>query len=181
MPCSISPFEILTQSIEIPEKQLDNYVFFSKVIGGRWEKIPDLQATLEELHSEVMIFLVYLPRDQELTFVSNHINVKLSLQNINIGDVVVIGRKDAPKREVVFMGINNQGKMILHESNQNYKMDFCVEEKEFKMLVDPEETEEQHAKVQQKRDSQVNMPIGIKTTNGNSFISSLMPILRKIP
>jgi len=94
VPCSISPFEILTQSIEIPESQLANYVFFSKIIGGRWEKIPDLYATLEELHSEVTIFLVYLPVDQELAFVNSHVNIKTSLNNINIGDIVIIGKKE---------------------------------------------------------------------------------------
>jgi hypothetical protein len=47
VPCTISPFEILTHSIEISEDHLNNYVYYSKVIGDKWEKIPDLHATLE--------------------------------------------------------------------------------------------------------------------------------------
>jgi hypothetical protein len=81
----------------------------------------------------------------------------------------------------VFLGINNQGKMILHEIGQNYKLDFCVDEKEFQALVAIEETQHHISKHQQQRESQNNMPIGIKTTNANSFISSLLPILHEIP
>lgn len=130
VPCSISPFEVFTQSIEIQEDKLPHYVFYSKVIGGKWEKIPDLNATLEELHSEAMIFLVYLPEDQELSFVTSHINIKSSFNNISIGDIIVLkGSTDQPKRQVVFMGVNNQGKKILHEMGQNYKQDFCLDDK----------------------------------------------------
>jgi len=121
---------------------------------------------------------VYLPQDQEIHFVATHINIKNSLGNINIGDILVIGEKEEPKRQVVFMGLNSQSKMILHELGKNYKLDICVEEKDYPAMIAVEETEQQLVKVQQKRESQETLPAGIKTTNSNSFISSLLPILR---
>lgn len=177
VPCSISTFEILTQSIEISEESLGNYCVYSKVIDGKWERVGDLHTTLEELHNEVMIFLVYLPVENELTFISNHVNIQHSSSAFNIGDVMTVGLgDDLAKKKVVYLGINNQGKHILHVMGQTYKTDVCVGDEDFHRLMSSNDSEAS-------KDSKVvpNLPVGVRGSAANSFVNSFLPILNAVP
>lgn len=81
---------------------------------------------------------------------------------------------------MVFFGLNNQNKMILHHVGKNFKLDRCIDKSEFEKLVSLEETAQSQSKERERRESKVK-PIGLKTNNSNSFLSSFLQILKDVP
>ena len=78
---------MLLKSCDIAEEDLDKHVIFYKTIGmKRWQLLDDPCFLFTELTSDILVYLICLPKKEKDTFLKSHQRNPRDVTEINLGD-----------------------------------------------------------------------------------------------
>lgn len=104
-------------------------MFYKTVWLDKWEELDSTEIMFNELTAEVNIFLCYLDKDDAEEFRKVYGKVPKDISEINLGDELVY--TDTVKgvkveKNMLFMGKDSEGKIILHMPGESYIYDISL-------------------------------------------------------